>query len=95
MKEKINKDILAKEISVKYGMTNVQSREIVDYVFDRSTEVLENKGEVSIFGFGKFETKERAERKGFNPSSKEGMTIQAATVVSFNPAKALRESVKR
>lgn len=95
MSEKINKDVLAIEIAEKYGLTKTKSRGIVDYIFDRSTEVLANNGEISIYGFGKFETRDRAERGGFNPHKQEKMTIEAATVPVFNPAKGLKDAVDK
>lgn len=95
MKERINKENLANEIAEKYDLTKTKSRQIVDYIFDRSTGVLVNKGEVSIYGFGKFGTKERKSRKGFNPNTKEKMTIEAATVPTFKPAKPLKDAVNK
>lgn len=95
MSEVINKDNLAIEIAEQYDLTKTKSREIVDYIFDRSTEVLANKGEISIYGFGKFEVRERAERGGFNPHTKERMTIEAANVPAFSPYKALKNAVDK
>lgn len=95
MSEKINKDDLANEIAEEHDLTKTKSREIVDYVFDRITGVLENKGKASIYGFGKFETKERKERKGHNPSTGKEMTITAATVPKFKPSKTLKDAVDK
>lgn len=95
MSEKINKDIIAIEISEKYGLSKAESRRIVDYVFDRITEVVVNKGEASIYGFGKFETRERNARKGFNPSTQEKIKIKSTTVPIFKPSKPLRDSVDK
>lgn len=95
MSEKINKDDIANEIAEKYDLTKTRSRQIVDYMFDRIACVLKKEGEVSIYGFGKFGTKERAEREGFNPSTKEKMTIESAVVPTFKPSKLLRETVDK
>lgn len=95
MSEKINKDIIAIEISEKYDLSKAESRRIVDYVFDRITGVIVNKGEASIYGFGKFETRKRNAREGFNPSTQEKMKIESATVPVFKPSKLLRDSVNK
>lgn len=53
------------------------------------------KGErVAIPGFGIFTVRTRAERKGRNPKTGEEIKIPAKKVVTFKPAKDLRESVK-
>lgn len=95
MSEKINKDDLSIEIADKYDLTKTKSRDIVDYVFSRTKEVIVNKGEVSIFGFGKFEAREREERGGFNPHTKEKMRIEASTVPIFKPSKPLKDAVDK
>lgn len=95
MPKKINKDIIAFEIAEKYGLSKAESRRIVDYVFDRITEVVVNKGEAYIYGFGKFEARKRNAREGFNPSTKEKMKIESATVPVFKPSKILRDSVNK
>lgn len=95
MSEKINKDIIAIEIAEKYDLSKAKSRRIVDYVFDRIAEVIVNKGEAFIYGFGKFETRKRKAREGFNPSTQEKMKIESATVPVFKPSKLLRDSVNK
>lgn len=53
------------------------------------------KGErVAIPGFGIFNVRTRAERKGRNPRTGVEINIPARKVVSFRPAKELRDSVK-
>ena len=95
MNETVNKDILANEIAEDFSLSKAESRRIVDFMFNRMTSTLASGGEVSIFGFGKFNTKHRSKRKGFNPSTKESMTIEASTVATFQPAKALRDEVDK
>lgn len=52
------------------------------------------KGEdVSLAGFGVFKVKERAERNGVNPQTKETVVIPASKVPVFKPSKALKEKV--
>ena len=48
---------------------------------------------VTLVGFGTFEVKERAERKGRNPQTGQEITIAAAKTPSFKPGKALKDAV--
>ena len=56
---------------------------------------LENKGKVQLVGFGTFETRERAERKGLNPQTKEEIKIPACTVPAFKAGKAFKDKVNK
>nr|AAD03319.1 histone-like protein HLm [Listeria monocytogenes] len=47
-----------------------------------------------LLGFGNFEVRERAARKGRNPATKEEIDIPASKVPAFKPGKALKEAVK-
>jgi len=47
----------------------------------------------TLVGFGSFEVKERAERKGRNPQSGEEVTIAAARLLSFKAGKSLKDAV--
>ncbi|MDD5579905.1 MAG: HU family DNA-binding protein [Methylobacter sp.] len=49
---------------------------------------------VSLAGFGSFEVKDRAERKGRNPQTGQDITIAAAKVPNFKAGKALKDAVK-
>ena len=48
---------------------------------------------VALVGFGSFEVKARAERKGRNPQTGEEITIAAANIPSFKPGKGLKDAV--
>ena len=49
----------------------------------------------SLFvGFGTFEVKDRAERIGRNPQTKESITIPASKVPSFKAGKTLKDAVQ-
>lgn len=95
MSKPLNKVIISEQIAERFDLTKVKSREIVDYMFDEFTETISAGEKVSIAGFGIFESRHRAERNGFNPSSKENMKIKASTVPAFKPAKALKDEVDK
>lgn len=90
----INKKALAEVVAAKTGMTKKAATETVELIFDEITASLSNGDKVDISGFGKFEVKERAERMGINPATKEKITVPASKVPAFKAAKALKETVK-
>lgn len=67
---------------------------VVDAVFDKITEALKNGDKVKLSGFGNFEVRERAARKGRNPQTGEEIEIPASKAPAFKPAKSLRDAVK-
>ncbi|WP_029688365.1 HU family DNA-binding protein, partial [Thermoanaerobacter sp. A7A] len=56
-------------------------------------EALKNGDKVQLVGFGTFEVRERAERKGRNPQTKEEITIPASKAPIFKAGKALKDLV--
>jgi DNA-binding protein HU-beta len=59
------------------------------------SEALEKGERVALPGLGVFNVRERKERKGRNPRTGEPMIIPARKVVTFSPAKALKEKVNK
>ena len=49
---------------------------------------------VQLIGFGNFEVRERAARKGRNPQTGEEIEIAASKVPAFKAGKALKDAVK-
>ena len=60
----------------------------------RRTEQGNGCGEkITISGFGTFEIRERAERQGINPRTREPITIAASKSIVFKPGKALKDTL--
>lgn len=77
---------------------NVSATDVDALLKALGTEVqneLEDGGEVTLPGIGKFSTGERAERKGRNPQTGEEITIPAAKVAKFKPLKALKDAINQ
>ena len=63
--------------------------------FIESVQGALSKGEkVQLVGFGSFEVRERAERKGRNPQTREEIVIPASKVPVFKVGKALKDAIK-
>ena len=85
---------LISEVAEKAGLTKKDSDKAVSAVIDAITETLVAGDKVSLVGFGTFETKKRAARKGLNPRTKQEIDIAASTVPVFKAGKALKDSIK-
>ncbi|MGG3920382.1 HU family DNA-binding protein [Geobacillus thermodenitrificans] len=90
----MNKKELIKSVVETTGLPKKDVTAVVDDVFDKITEALKNGDKVKLSGFGNFEVRERAARKGRNPQTGEEIEIPASKVPAFKPAKSLRDAVK-
>ena len=90
----MNKTELVKAVAEKSGLSQKQCTSIVDAVFGTVSETLSKGEEFSVIGFGTFKVKQRAEKKGKNPSTGAEITIPAKKAVVFSAGKALKEQVQ-
>lgn len=90
-----NKSELIEKVASATDLTKKDASAAVEAVFDTITETLSNEEKVQIIGFGTFEVRERAARKGRNPQTGEEIQIPASKVPAFKAGKALKESVKK
>ncbi|WMJ80260.1 HU family DNA-binding protein [Clostridium sp. MB40-C1] len=89
----MNKAELIASMSEKTQLTK-KDAEAALKAFIESVEEALGKGEkVQLIGFGTFETRERAERKGRNPRTKEEIVIPASTVPVFKAGKEFKDIV--
>ena len=85
---------LVSAVAEKTGLSKKDSKKAVSAVFASVTEALKKGEKVSMVGFGTFEVKDRPERPGINPRTKEAITIAASKSPVFKAGKALKDSVK-
>ncbi|OQM45149.1 DNA-binding protein [Anoxybacillus sp. UARK-01] len=90
----MNKTELINAVAETSGLSKKDATKAVDAVFESITEALKNGDKVQLIGFGNFEVRERAARKGRNPQTGEEMEIPASKVPAFKPGKALKDAVK-
>ena len=91
--EKLNKSELISLIAEKSAITKKQAEDHLNEVIGTITDILAEKNDVALYGFGTFAVTKRAARMGHNPSNGEQIKIPAKNVVSFKPAKILKEKV--
>ena len=89
-----NKQDLIAKVAETAELSKKQATLVVNTVFDTISESLSNGEKVQIIGFGSFDVRERAERKGRNPQTGAELVIPASKVPGFKAGKALKETVK-
>ena len=65
----------------------------VDALFSAIADALARGEAVTVAGFGRFTTRDRAARTGRNPQTGDAVVIAASRVPAFKAGKALRDAV--
>ena len=89
-----NKAQLIEKVAEKTRLTKKDATTAVDAVFGSIQDFLANGEKVQLIGFGNFEVRNRAARKGRNPQTGAEIQIPASKVPAFKPGKALKDAVK-
>jgi len=89
----MNKSELINAIAEHANLTKADASRSLDALIKTIETTLKAGDSITLVGFGSFEVKERAERKGRNPQTGEEITIAAANIPSFKPGKALKDAV--
>lgn len=91
----MNKTELVEKVAEKTGKTKKEAGMIVDSFLQTISEALKNGDKVTLIGFGNFEVREYAARKGRNPQTGEEMFIEARKAPAFKPGKQLKEMINQ
>ncbi|MDH3539433.1 MAG: HU family DNA-binding protein [Acidimicrobiia bacterium] len=95
----MNKTEMAKKLASKVDISQAKAQEVVDAIFDTTpgkgiiAVELDAGREVSVAGFGKFDTKFRSARQGRNPATGATIQIAAKTYPVFKASKGLKDRV--
>lgn len=89
----MNKTELAAAIAEKAELSKKDAEAALNAMVEAVTEALQQGDKVQLIGFGSFEVKERAARKGRNPKTKEAIEIPASKCPVFKAGKALKDQV--
>jgi DNA-binding protein HU-beta len=97
----MNKTELAKKLAKRTDLSEAKAAEVVAIIFGTdagegiiATE-LDAGRKVTITGFGTFESRRRAARRGRNPSTGQQIDIPARKYAHFRPGQGLRHRVER
>ena len=72
------------------SLTKKDTGNLVDIVFDKVAQSIQQDERLSYPNFGTFTLKHRAEREGRNPRTGKPITIPASKTVGFKPAPSLK-----
>ncbi len=90
----MTKKEIVRTISEEIGLTQLQTKEIVQKTFDAIVETLVGEGRIELRNFGVFEVKRRAPRKARNPRTGDKVFVPEKFVVTFKPGKEMEERVR-
>ena len=91
----MNKAELITSMAEKSKLTKKDAELALKSFIESVEEALENGEKVQLVGFGSFEVRKRAARKGRNPQTKEEIKIPASKAPVFKAGKALKELVNK
>ena len=89
----MNKTELIAAIAAKTGETKKDAEATLNAFVNVVSETLAKGDKVQLVGFGSFEVRKRAARKGRNPQTKEEIKIPASKAPVFKAGKALKDLV--
>ncbi|MBQ3408075.1 MAG: HU family DNA-binding protein [Clostridia bacterium] len=89
----MNKSDLIAAVAAKTGETKKSAEASINAVVDVIAETLAKGDKIQLVGFGSFEVRARAARKGRNPQTGKEMKIAAKKAPVFKAGKALKDAV--
>lgn len=90
----MTKKEIVKQISERANLTQLKTKEIVQWTFDAIVETLIEEGRIELRNFGVFEVKRRKARKARNPRTGAKVNVEPKNVVTFQPGKEMEERVR-
>jgi len=90
----VTKKEIVRIISERADLTQLKTKEIVQWTFDAIIDTLVTEGRIELRNFGVFEVKTRKARRARNPRTNEPVTVEAKNVVTFQPGKEMEERVR-
>lgn len=91
----MNKAQLVAAVAEKAGLSKKDAELALNAFFEEITGALKKGDKIQLVGFGSFEVRERAARKGRNPQTKKEITIPASKLPVFKAGKALKDAVAK
>ena len=94
----MNKQDLVAALAKRLTLSKTAAAQIVETVFGTSgliSQELRKGNKVQITGFGNFEIRRRAPRRGRDPQTGESINIKATMVPAFRAGKGLKDLVNK
>ncbi len=91
----MNKADLISSMAEKSDLSKKDAEKALNAFIESIEGALVKGDKVQLVGFGSFEVRQRAARKGRNPQTKAEITIKAAKAPIFKVGKALKDMVNK
>lgn len=89
----LTKADMADYLSERTMLNRREAKLMVEQFFDEISQALANGEQLKLSGFGNFELRDKKERPGRNPKTKEDIPIPARRVVTFRAGQKFRQRV--
>jgi DNA-binding protein HU-beta len=90
----VTKSDLVDGVAAATGLGKRDAAAAVDAVFEKMQAALQSGDKIAISGFGTFDVRNRAARKGRNPQTGEAIEVAASRVPGFKAGKGLKDAVR-
>lgn len=91
----MTKKEIVRRISERADLTQLKTKEIVQWTFDAIIDTLIKDGRIELRNFGVFEVRRRKARRARNPRTNDRVDVPEKNVVTFQPGKEMEERVRR
>ena len=91
----MNKAELVEALAKETGATKKAAEQSLNAITEIISKSLKKGDKVQLVGFGSFEVRKRAARKGRNPQTGEEIKIPASNSPVFKAGKALKDTVNK
>jgi DNA-binding protein HU-beta len=90
----MQKTDFVKSVAERANVSQKEAKQVIDAALDIITESLRGGEKVTLTGFGTFEVRQRQEREGVNPQTRQKIKIAATKTPGFSASSTLKEAVK-
>jgi len=89
----VTKMELANTLFEKLGLNKREAKEFVELFFEEIRKALESGNSVKFSGFGSFSVRDKVQRPGRNPKTREEVPVTARRVVTYKSSQKLKNLV--
>ena len=90
----MQKTDFVKSVADRANVSQKEAKQVIDAALDIIAESLKGGEKVTLTGFGTFEVRQRQEREGVNPQTRQKIKIAATKTPGFSASSTLKEAVK-
>ena len=90
----MTKKEIVKMLAEKYGLTQLEVKEIVQGMLDTIIETLVKSGKIELRNFGVFKVKDRNGRVARNPRTGDIVNVPPRKVVTFKPGRLMEQLIR-